>query len=260
MKSVYKYRFTLIELLVVIGIIAILASMLLPALTQAKKAAKEIICKNNLKQLGLAINLYVDNNDEYYPLGASGDWTWDRSIHLYDALTKFYDVQFPKKDGSGYGLSLAKIYQCPEDKLPPSHSDRFRRTYAINARDEDNGYCGISPKKAGVFYKAIKISQVEDFSGTMLLAPYAYNGNAEMGRDSGVGIFFPSQSPNKPGLFGSGSNYNTGYHGKWRYNYLFTDGHAKGYRWDKTVNNCNAYAGFSFSNRADGMWTVQNGD
>ena len=101
MKSVYKYRFTLIELLVVIGIIAILASMLLPALTQAKKMAKEITCKNNLKQLGLSINLYVDSNDEYYPVAVSDDkqWTWDRFIHLYDGMPKFYEVRFPTKHG-----------------------------------------------------------------------------------------------------------------------------------------------------------------
>ena len=70
-----KHAFTLIELLVVIAIIAILAALLLPALSTAKQRAWTISCNSNLHQIGLGMRMFADDNVEFYP-ESGGDIHW----------------------------------------------------------------------------------------------------------------------------------------------------------------------------------------
>jgi prepilin-type N-terminal cleavage/methylation domain-containing protein len=86
-----RRAFTLIELLVVIGIIAILASMLLPALGRSKQQGHKAKCLNNLRQIGIGMKLYLDANRDTFPPGEVAQFkpAIDRSSHLNYLLGNF---------------------------------------------------------------------------------------------------------------------------------------------------------------------------
>jgi prepilin-type processing-associated H-X9-DG protein/prepilin-type N-terminal cleavage/methylation domain-containing protein len=116
--------FTLIELLVVIAIIGILAAMLLPALNSAREKGRLALCVTNLKQIGLAITMYADDNNEYYPYGYSGaaGTDWELLIGRYIAKTK--------TTYTGAGSADSQVFICPSVRPPPGKKSRL--TYSLH--------------------------------------------------------------------------------------------------------------------------------
>jgi len=135
--------FTLIELLVVIAIIAILIALLLPAVQQAREAARRTQCRNNLKQIGLALHNYHDTfqalpSGSIVVLNAAGNryyghgWTWHASILPYlDQAPMYNQIQGPNSGGLGaelggtadpkqalVGRTVMSVFWCPSQPDP----------------------------------------------------------------------------------------------------------------------------------------------
>lgn len=183
-----RRAFTLIELLVVIAIIAVLVSLLLPAVQQAREAARRSQCKNNLKQIGLAFHNYYDTfkvlpdggNDDGtgWPCGACcsannrGEWNWMYQILPQIDQTNVYNLT---NDTTVYQSPIATYY-CPTRRQPRLYGSSAKGDYAGNVGDGMNNYNGPIIRRS--CKTPVDFPQVRDgTSNTLLIGEKQTNDN-----------------------------------------------------------------------------------
>lgn len=169
--------FTLVELLVVIGIIAILIGILLPALSRAREQAQRVKCLSNMRQLGIALSMYADENKLVLPSPTADgmrdeDWIWWEPAHNPQAKT--LAVGSITKYLGGDNISAA-LLRCPSDDLDSHHPNGvngvdgpYPYSYSVNwDMCKQIGLGGTSLKITQILAPARKILIIDESSQTI---------------------------------------------------------------------------------------------
>lgn len=215
MQTRRKLRFTLIELIIVVAIIAILVALLLPALYRARNVARGISCKNNLKQVGITIHLYVGNNNDFFFPYVQPDAHWTARMVADKYLTK-NQLKCPERSRILPSSTWYRdFWDNPKMKLDSlADSDWTICDYGIN-------YKYVAPAAGG-----IRLSMFRRSTDTVMVVESARK-SRELADPAPLGYYTVNNSYSAPG---SGETVWPAHNGLTECNVVYVDGHVLGAR------------------------------
>lgn len=222
-KKQVRQGFSLVELLVVMAIIAVLVSMLIPAVNRVRAAANSTYCKNNLRQLGLAIHLYAHEHDNDLPPVTEFAWflppgAGNKEVYWFGEVLPDKSIDFSTGTLSRYMEGNMASMQCPDFKTG-QFVQRFNG--ASSGYGYNYQYLGGGPTQGpnGQAVKAsISISSVKSTSTTIAFADSArvpFQGGGTLLEEN---LFLDPPSNNYPSVHFR--------HGSGHANVLWLDGHV----------------------------------
>ncbi len=210
-------KFTLIELLVVVAIIGILASILMPSLSKAREKGRQAVCLSNLKQFGVAIELYISANGSYFPprtyngKNSQGRSWFGKNGNAGGRYSDEHSID--KRPLNPYiGISTDKgsqVAQCASDTKESSYGSYYNKygsSYRANVKTDGGRMKPLVSWISGFkFSKGLNIGLVKSPSETFSVSEYG-----------GISV-----------IYYTGSKYKWHFGDKNRWLYAFTDGSAR---------------------------------
>lgn len=239
MERERKGGFTLIELLVVVAIIAILASLLLGAVSKARSSADLAVCRNNLRQVGIALHMYASETEHYPSFELGPEPGWIAKLLPYVRLERLVPLMW-----QSHSALSNTIFSCPGfDKMPGSYQENFSSAFGYNSGGQlargNLGLGGDILEKSGQFFikpvredAVVSPSRMIAMGDSSIMSPPGQTNNINPPYVIGLEWLGRVSSLNPIGSSAADPYYRKRHRGE-RWNTVYVDAHTETWRAEK---------------------------